>query len=168
MPVFLLTIHAYRSWSADHPCGYVRRGIGILPPDADQAKAYAERATEVPALFGVLEQAAVASIVADACERRGWRLHALAVEPTHVHVLLSWTDETRSSVVVGKLKNLICRELNLGLATKRKWLSRGASRKRAKDRRHFDHLVEEYLPKHRGLFWKEGMAPLPPPASAGG
>ncbi|TWU00165.1 hypothetical protein Pla108_11100 [Botrimarina colliarenosi] len=168
MPVFLITIHAYRSWNADHPRGYVRHGKGILPPNAEQAKAYDERAADLPALFGDAEQAAIASISADACLRRIWRLHAIAVEPTHAHLLVSWRDDTRSSVVGGKIKNLISRELNLGLATKRKWLSRGASRKRVKDQRHFDHLLETYLPKHRGLFWKEGLPPLPPPASAGG
>jgi REP element-mobilizing transposase RayT len=168
MPVFLITIHAYRSWNADHPRGYVRHGKGILPPNAEQAKAYDKRAADLPALFGDADQAAIASIAADACIRRDWRLHAIALEPSHVHILMSWKDDTRSDSVCGKLKNLISRELNLGLATKRKWLSRGASRKRVNDRGHFDHLVLNYLPKHGGLFWKEGMPPLPPPASARG
>ena len=170
MPVFLFTIHAYRSWSPDNPRGFVRRGEGILLPDAGLAKAYDQQATDRPAVFGEREQLFIGSIVADACDRRGWRLHAIAVEPTHAHLLVSWADELRAALVCGKLKNLISRELNLGLDPKRKWLSRGASKKQVHDRKHFDQLVSSYLPKHRGLFWCEGMRPPwgDPSASADG
>lgn len=159
MPVFLFTIHAYRSWGPDNPRGFVRRGEGILPPDAGLAKAYDQQATDQPASFGAAERQQMGWIIADACTRRDWRLHALAVEPTHAHLLVSWADEAKASAVCGKLKNLISRELNLGLKTKRKWLSRGASRKQVYDRMHFDHLVGKYLPGHRGLFWCEGRQP---------
>lgn len=165
MPVFLLTIHAYRSWNADRPQGYVRRDSGILPPDAEVAKAYDRDAVQEPASRKHEEQRTIASIVHDACSRRGWRLHAIASESTHAHLLVSRKSSTRSTVVCGKLKNLISRERNLGRAEKRRWLSRGASRKRIRDRKHFDHLVDGYLPKHAGLFWKKGMPPLPPPAA---
>lgn len=168
MPVFLLTIHAYRSWNADRPQGYVRRGRGILPPDEETAKAYDHNALDEPAVFGADDQSRIASIVAHACGRRGWRLHAVAAETTHVHLLVSWRDDTRSARVCGKLKNLMSRELNLASARKRRWLSRGASRKPVRDRAHFDQLIRVYLPRHGGLVWVEGMPPLPPPASAGG
>jgi len=58
----------------------------------------------------------------------------------------------------GKMKNLL--SLFLGRSTGitgRKWFAEGGSNKRVKDRKHFDHLIETYLPKQRGLFWKEGM-----------
>jgi hypothetical protein len=47
--VYHFTYHAYRSWMPDNPKGYVRRGEGILPPDAEMARLYAKaaRAKEV-------------------------------------------------------------------------------------------------------------------------
>mgnify|MGYP001795484515 CR=1 FL=1 len=168
MPVFLLTIHAYRSWNADRPQGYVRRGQGVLPRDNEVARAYDRNAVESPAVFDVVHQRAIAQLVAEACERRDWRLHAIACEPTHFHALVSWKDELQSTAVCAKLKNLVSRQLNLGLPTKRRWLSRGASRKQVKDRAHFDQLVFEYLPKHSGLVWTEGMPPIGPPPPGGG
>jgi len=40
-------------------------------------------------------------------------------------------------------------------AERRKWFSGGASRKRVRDRDHFDYLMTDYLPSHRGAFWRE-------------
>ena len=60
-----------------------------------------------------------------------------------------------------KLKNLL--SLFLGRATNRpgqRWFVRGGSRKRVKDRDHLDHLLDTYLPDHRGVFWREGQ-PIP-------
>lgn len=167
MPVFLITIHAYRSWNADRPQGYVRRGEGILPPDKERAKAYDHNAVDDPAEFGPTEQRVIGWIVADAAACRGWRIHAAAIEAPHAHVLISWRDETRSASVGAKLKNLTSRELNRHSAVKRRWLSRGASRKQVKDRAYFEQLVSPYLPKHRGLVWVEGMPPIGPPPRRG-
>ena len=38
MPVYHITLHAYRSWSPDHPRGYTRRGKGYQKPDPEQAR----------------------------------------------------------------------------------------------------------------------------------
>ena len=168
MPVYLFTLHAYRTWVPDRPQGYVRRGKGILPPDEGLAIAYSRAAREPQAGLGEREQGIVLAIAHDACFRRNWRLHAIACEATHTHLLVTWSDTARPGWVGGKLKNLISRELNWGLPEKRKWLSRSASRRRVRERSHFEHLVQNYLPGHGGLFWKEGMAPPGPPASAGG
>lgn len=171
MPVFLFTIHAYRSWCPDDERGFVRRGEGILPPDVGLASAYNKNATSPRASFTPDDQTVALLVAHEACNRRDWRLHGLAMEPTHAHLLVSWVSDERANAVCGKLKNLISRELNLGRPKKQKWLSRGASRRQVRDRSHFDHLVSVYLPKHRGLVWVEGME-LPkgadPSASADG
>ena len=36
---------------------------------------------------------------------------------------------------------------------RREWFVEGGSRKRVKDRAHFDYLVTTYLPRHRGWKW---------------
>ena len=168
MPVFLFTIHSYRSWRVDNPRGYVESGKGILPPNERLAEAHDRLASEEPALFGPSEQQVLAWIAWDVCRLREWRLHGIAMEPTHAHLLVSWKGVTRMPSVCAKIKNLISLELNRRRAKSRKWLSRGASRKQVKNRRHFDHLMKVYLPKHGGLVWIEGMPPPEPPASADG
>ena len=36
---------------------------------------------------------------------------------------------------------------------KRKWFSDTPSRKRVRDQEHFDYLILEYIPKHKGITW---------------
>jgi hypothetical protein len=101
---------------------------------------------------------------------RDWRLHRVAGEPSHVHVLVSWSEYVSWQKVRDKLKNLMSLQLGRQFsAPGRRWFSGGASRKRVRDRRHFEYLMNQYLPRHRGLNWKEGE-PLPwaPSASASG
>ena len=97
----------------------------------------------------------------DVCARRDWRLHAVGTDPTHAHYLISQEGYFDFVEVRDKLKNLL--SLFLGRAagiSGRTWFATGGSNKRVKDRKHFDHLVNIYLPQQRGLFWKEGE-PLP-------
>jgi REP element-mobilizing transposase RayT len=163
MPCYLFTFHAYRSWSADNPHGFVQEGKeGVQAPSPQLGRFYDEHAHQPPVLFGGLHQQVLIWIVYDACGRRPWRLHFVATEPTHVHILASWRSADPWRNVRKRLKNLA--GLMLGKKcerTGRKWFSRKGSRKRVRDRRHFDYLVSEYLPKHRGLQWREGD---PPPA----
>lgn len=175
MPVYLFTFHAYRSWNADNPRGFVQRDKGILPPNQALARAYDKAAGAPPTLFGEAAQRALLWIGYDVCLRHSWRLHYAATEPTHVHYLVSWRDELAWQEISRRLKNVA--SLVLGQkrdAPGRRWFSRGASRKRISDRQHLDHLVSAYLPKHGGLSWQEDdpppiePPPKEPPASAGG
>jgi hypothetical protein len=60
-----------------------------------------------------------------------------------------------------KLKNILSLFLGrLAGQQGKRWFVADGSRKRVNDRDHFDYLVQRYLPKHRGVFWKEGE-PLP-------
>ncbi len=182
MPAYLFTFHAYRSWNADRPRGFVQKGRGIQPPNTALANYYDQQAKQVPVQFEKHQQQVMLWIAWDACCRRGWRLHAASFDPSHLHILVSWQADETWQNVRKKLKNLIAWALSRNLGHEgRRWMVRGASRKRVQDRKHFDYLVSSYLPRHRGLFWREGDAAptapswarlkglgAKPPSSAGG
>lgn len=160
MPACLFTLHSYRSWNADNLRGYVRYGKGIQPPSSSVAKYYDSRAKQLPVVFGKRHQSTIVWIVWDACRTRDWRLHCVAFEASHVHVLVSWRSADDWQSVHRKLKNLISWALAKDFASEgRRWLVRRGSRRRVCDRRHFDYLMATYLPRHRGVLWKEGDAP---------
>jgi hypothetical protein len=92
------------------------------------------------------------------CQRRGWRLHGVGNEATHLHVVVSWIEFMESGRVMGQLKGALSHQLGREIGPPgRKWFSRGGSEKRVVDQGHFDYLVGTYLPGHSGIFWKEGM-----------
>jgi len=171
MAVYHFTLHAYRSWNADNPRGYVKHDQGIQSPDAARADFYNSQALQEAILFADEHQRVMAWIVADACGRRNWRMHALACELTHVHILVSWRTFQEWQSVRAKLKNLMSLELGKYFQSPgRKWFAREGSRNQVRNRRHFNHLMDRYFPKHRGLVWREGdplpVKPIPPWASA--
>lgn len=157
MPVYLFTFHAYRSWMPDRPRGYVRRGEGVLPPDPKRAEEYHNRAQEPPRQFTFEQQQLLIATFADVCANLRWRLHAVATDPSHVHLLVSWREFSPWQDISRRLKNIASLALGRQVGvTDRKWFSRGGSRKRVRDREHFDYLVRQYLPSHRGVCWREG------------
>jgi hypothetical protein len=159
MPAYLFMLHSYRSWNADHPRGFVRFGEGVQVPSKSVARFYDSRAKQPPVLFSDRDQAVISWICWDGCRRRGWRLHCSAFEPSHVHMLVSWRSTEEWNVVRRKLKNLISWALGKENGKQEaRWLVRKGSRKRVRDRAHFDYLTTRYLPRHGGLFWKEGDA----------
>jgi len=175
MPVYLFTFHAYRSWNADDRRGFVSRGKGVQSPNQALAQAYNNSAKSRPALFGQAAQRILLWIGYDVCQRRGWRLHYAAIEPSHVHYLVSWNDELAWQEVSRRLKNVASTMLGRKINDRKgHWFSRSGSRKRVCDRQHFEYLMEVYLPRHKGLLWREGQPPpveppeQKPPAPAGG
>jgi len=162
MSVYLFTYHAYRSWKADNPRGFVQPGKRIQPPNPALARAYDDDSKQPPVLFDEPHQRVLLWIAYDVCRRRNWRLHGVAAEPTHVHFLVSWRDGLEWNEVSKRLKNLGSTMLGRKLGPPgRRWFSRGGSRKRVQDQSHFEYLTTCYLPKHGGLCWREGD---PPPA----
>jgi REP element-mobilizing transposase RayT len=156
MPVYLFTYHTYRSWTPDNPRGFVQEDRGVQPPNEALACYYSQAAKFPSFLSDRATERLLIEICLDACQRRNWELHAAATEPTHIHVLVSWKTNLRWQDVRGKLRNLMSLELSKHFDQKgRPWLSTGASRKRVRDRRHFDHLMQVYLLKHGGLKWFE-------------
>ncbi len=143
----------------DHPRGYVRRGTGILKPDSDAATAYNAVARDERIVFDDPRCAQIIEAVRDLCERKRWRLHGVTVVWTHVHVLVSWQGYIDSARVRAVLKRAITTWLRDVAGERRRWLSRAGSVKRVRDRKHFNHLMQRYLPAHRrygGRQWYEG------------
>jgi REP element-mobilizing transposase RayT len=96
---------------------------------------------------------------ADVCANRGWRLHAVATEPSHVHLIVSWKQFIPWQEVRQRIKNVLSYLLGRVMSQNgRQWFVREGSRKRVLDREHFDHLIRQYFPRHRGLSWREGEA----------
>ena len=175
MPVYLFTYHAYRSWMPDHPRGYTKRGSGYQPADPILADQYRDNAKSDGILFDEPIQRALLEEGLVACEHQGLRLHCGSMEPSHAHYLVSWKDGRHWSKVRASLKSSLSRRLALEDeknndsrdATRRRnpretgtgcWilkLSRGASRKHVENRKHFDYLMQTYLPRHSGVKWFE-------------
>jgi REP element-mobilizing transposase RayT len=154
MPCYLFTFHAYRSWMPDRPRGFVKRGQGVVAANVKLAKRYADRAVEQPTLFSNQVQQLLLYECQVVCGRQTLRLHFVATDPTHVHILVSWRTARPWSTVRSAIKSSLTRRLNRD-ASRRSWFSNGASRKRVADRKHFTRLVDEYLAAHRGWKWDE-------------
>jgi hypothetical protein len=138
------------------------QGIGHSAEREDVAREYDASAADEPVAFYDGIQRVLIAGAADICGRRDWRLHAVGTDPTHGHFLISKPGFMDWELVRDKLKNVL--SLFLGRLTAQPgklWFVSKGSRKRVADRAHFEYLVDEYLPDHRGLFWKEGD-PLPP------
>lgn len=158
MAVHLLTFHAYRSWSEDNPRGYVQKNIeGVQPPSVGLARHRVKLAKDKPVRFSDAQKRVLIEGGQEICDRRDWILYAASATSSHVHLLVGWKQQQSLDKAIHTLKRL------LGLALSRnegssgnRWFSRGSDRKRVIDRRHFDHLIEVYLPKHeqeQGLIW---------------
>jgi hypothetical protein len=84
MVVYHFTLHAYRSWSPAHPRGYAQHGKGYQPTDRDKAEEYDGRAKFPKVVFDHEIQEILILGAYDICQRRGWRLHAVGTDPSHV------------------------------------------------------------------------------------
>lgn len=150
MPVYLFTLHAYGSWMPDHRRGYTHRGDGIRPKDKDMANRYLSRMPSDAVSFNHKAQAVIAKALREKCTLKGWRLYAVATDETHIHTLLGWTEFTPWEDVRRGLKSSLTRQLNQEI-TRQTWFSKSGSRKRVTDPKHFNHLMQTYLPSHRGV-----------------
>ncbi|HEX6962625.1 MAG TPA: hypothetical protein VF175_12205 [Lacipirellula sp.] len=158
MPCFLFTYHGYGTWLPDRPEGFVHWRDGLLPTDEELASAYKRKmkvAKGDSAAFEGQTQLLLIDELVKAAEFQKLRIHAVATEPTHVHAIVSWPDERTPQHVSDGLRESLSRRLNKEVA-KRKWLAKGANKRRMKDQVHFDYLTTTYLPSHVGWKWEEG------------
>src|SRR5262245_58533980 len=93
MPCYHFTFHGYGTWMPDEDDGYVRRGKGVQFQDLVQAKAYRSRMKCGESLFKEQEQQLIIDELLVAAEKQCFRVHFIATEPTHIHVLASWKDD---------------------------------------------------------------------------
>ena len=155
MAVYLFTFHAYRSWMPDRQRGYVRRGEGLLPPDHDMAEHYHRDARHRAVGFTPDVQAVLVASTQALCTQKQWRLNQVMAKPTHVHTLLSWRGFLHWKSVRRTLKYRYTSELNGAFGAGSPWFSGSGSRKRVRDRAHYEFLMNEYLPAHDGIYWRE-------------
>jgi hypothetical protein len=137
----------------DKEDGFVLRGEGEQPTNLALSRVYRERMIEGEALFVDSIQRELISEVLVAAEKQRFSLHFAATEPTHLHVLVSWGDDTRPwNKVRNAIKSSLTRRLNRECG-KRQWFSDSASRHRVTSEDHFNYLVATYLPRHSGWKW---------------
>jgi hypothetical protein len=166
MPVYLLTMHAYRSWREDRPEGYVQRGEGRMLPNESLARWRAERASHPEARFERDVQQTMHEIIALIAAERHVRLHACVTTPTHVHVLMSFRNpactcgasehcrrgcegKEHAETVIVRMKRKMGQAVAQKMGTRgRPWFSRGWDATPVRTQDHFDHLMEVYLPGH--------------------
>jgi hypothetical protein len=98
--------------------------------------------------------------VCDIVKDQPWQLHYVYAGTTHVHVLLSWRTFVDWNDVRVTIKRKLGKRLSDTADRPGPWFVRGGkdSSKRVTDRKHFNHLMTEYLskPAHRGWHWRDG------------
>lgn len=151
MPCFLFTWHTYGSWLPDRDKGYVHWQRGLSKSSTQLAVAYREQQTHETAFFSVQHQTTVIEEVLSAASFQHFQVHFIACEATHVHVLASWASEKSATVLRRSLRHSLTQRLNQLLH--RPWFSRGGDLKRVRNRAHFEHLYNRYLPSHSGMKW---------------
>jgi hypothetical protein len=156
MPVYMLTFHAYGTWWPDRSRGYVRRGEGVLPPDDGMARRYRDDARFPPARFDEPVQRAIIDESQRLAHFQQLGLHIVATDPTHAHLIVSWRDDRRVAKVRIAVKQSLSRRLRREFG-EREWFVDNASRKRVRDKAHLHFLRTQYLPSHRGLYWRPDM-----------
>ena len=166
MPVYHITLHAYRSWNADNPRGYIRKDRkGVQPPDQALARSR-DRWAKYPALeFGIDDQKFLVNATRDAAAKRGWDLLGVTVTTTHVHSAIAVRGENDSGDIQARLKSGLGYQLAQQHGTKgRPYFSHGGVPERVKDEAHLRYLLEQYFPKHhspiwcKAIVWKRGAS----------
>jgi REP element-mobilizing transposase RayT len=153
MPCFLFTYHAHGTWLPNRSRGYVKRGQGILPPDAEMHRRYSQAMKEPEVNFSETHQKQLILEVLQAATHQSFQTYFVSTDTTHVHILIGWRHAKSGKVLKSQLKWSLSRLLNRKFG-ERDWLAEGGSCKQVKDHNHFDYLRNVYLPKHNGWKWQ--------------
>ncbi len=154
MPCYLFTFHAYGTWLPDRKRGYVRRdGQGIHEQNLELADKYKEQMTQDVVRFDRALQTRIIESLQETTSFQGLRLHGVATDTSHVHMLISWKDDRKWDSIRRSLKHALTTHLNH--IKKQQWFTRAGSRKQVKDQEHFDYLMLRYLRSHKGVQWFE-------------
>ncbi len=159
MPVYLFTIHGYRTWMPDHPDGYTRKNEGVFAPDDAMNESYARRSAFDEIRFDVMRQKTVVDACIEFCQTISARLYYGVCVDTHVHPLVGWTDDREWGRIHDRLKSVIALKLARSEGVKdRRWLASGRSGERVETSEHFGHLMTVYLPDHVGYTYFDPKA----------
>ena len=154
MPCYFFTFHAYGTWLPDRSRGYVRRDKqGIHKQDIALGQTYKKQMTQPVVRFDHDMQQLMIDALQASTDKQSFRLHGVATDLTHIHVLISWSDNRTWEQLRYALKRSLSYKLRQH--AHQHWFARAGSRKRVKDHEHFDHLIANYLRKHKGAQWLE-------------
>ena len=154
MPCYHFTFHSYGTWMPDEDDGYVKRKRGRLPQNVIEAAEYRQLMTGEETEFEERHEKTMIDEVHVTATKLDFRVHYIATEPTHIHILVSWKDDRPWLKLRRSLKSSLSRRLNRDHGRQR-WLSEGGSRRKVVNQEHFDYLVCTYLPRHSGWKWSE-------------
>lgn len=162
MPVYMITLHTYRSWKADNPKGYVQRGKqGIQTPNPVLASQRACLANDPERHFNDDQKQFIIDQAYEIITNRKLRLHAVSCTSTHTHLIISWLGTEaffsdinqpfgQARLLANKVKTILATLLSKNEGTTgNRWFSRGCDCTPVDDRDHLNHLLDQYLPKHR-------------------
>ncbi|MAX22900.1 MAG: hypothetical protein CMJ19_00230 [Phycisphaeraceae bacterium] len=157
MPCYFFTFHAYGTWLPDRQRGFVRRDQqGIQARNINLADTYKQQMKQRDVRFDRNAQSCMIHATLQAAKILELRVHGIGTDATHLHILVSWADERTWDALRQRLKRALAYQLN-GVHKQQRF-ARAGSRKRVKDRKHFDYLMSEYIPKHQGEKWFENRA----------
>lgn len=86
---FLLTWTTYGTWLPGDQRGWVLQGHGIQLSDPVRKKFAQQRMTEPACTLDKQERDVVEQTIAEHCQIRGWKVHAVNCRSNHVHVVVS-------------------------------------------------------------------------------
>ena len=152
MPCYLFTYHAYGSWMPDRKRRYTKREQRYLPQDREMAEHYRRNMKREPVTFDDELQQLIIDEIVTASRFQRFVLRGIGTDPTHAHALVTWIEKRTWAQLRNGIRSSITRRLNK-LRGKRNWFVDSASRKRVRNRKHYDYLVNTYLPDHPGWKW---------------
>jgi REP element-mobilizing transposase RayT len=148
----MFSYHGHATWMPDRRRGYVHRQRGLQKSDSNMADAYRSKQREPEVAFTRDMQRLMIDTARVAAAHINAITHGIGCEPTHVHVLVSWRT-TRSWMSMRKsMRYALTKALNERFG-RREWFSDSPSRKHVNGYAHFDYLILEYLPEHKGESW---------------
>ena len=100
-----------------------------------------ETMNSLPVIFSEEQRLFIEQSMTEVCKRGGWRLHEVACQPDHVHILL--TIETEAKSVRKWIKTWLSQLMNEKNGN-RKWWAKGGSCKYIFDDEYFA-VVKEYI-----------------------
>ena len=108
---YFLTFHTYGTWLPGDARGWHRHGDGAAhrPPAPALERWCRNQMKANPLYFSVPQRQIVRDAVLETCDHRGYPVHALTVQRTHVHVVLTAT--AAPDRVVADLKRWATRAL---------------------------------------------------------
>ena len=122
-----------------------KHGEPFEPPDPQRVRYIRESMTQAPVALSEQQRQFIEETVPRLCERGGWKLHEVAAQKDHVHVLLSANAEAKK--VRRWLKTWLAQALN-EQGKQAKWWAKGGSCKHVFDEDYF-LAAKRYVAKQK-------------------